>query len=36
MKNFLIGFAVASLIWLYLISTIQIPEYTVITKCLTV
>ena len=29
MKNFFIGFAVATIVWVALLTTITIPEYTI-------
>jgi hypothetical protein len=36
MKQFTIGFVVATAIWLVALSLMDIPEYTVVYKCITV
>lgn len=36
MKQFALGFVIATAIWIVALSWIDIPEYTIVYKCLTV
>ena len=36
MTKFMLGFVVATTVWIAVLSTVNIPEYTVMHRCLTV